>query len=333
MTLFVVIAVLAVLGAVAVLAALEHRTWLTRREARRRETANRLRPSALALIDGEDPQVPTLSGPDTLVFADLLVHYSRGLRGEADDRISGYFESTGAVDRELRHLHGVRERSRVEAAFGLGDLGSSRAVPELVRALDDRSADVRAAATRSLGRLGATTAVQQVIAASVALRVPRAVAGAALLEIGPQAVPSLLELLGHEDPHFRADAAELIGLLGAANDADALPSRLRDGSPEVRAATAAALGRLGSGTARDELVATLQDRVPYVRASAARALGQIGGRTATAALLEVARHDEFDPASEAARALARIDPALVLRAAEEPDSGPHLLEAADRLRL
>ena len=48
--------------------------------------------------------------------------------------------------------------------------------------------------------------------------------------------------------------------------------------------------------------------MPFVRAAAARALGQIGGESAAAALLEVARHDEFDPAAEAGRALARIDP-------------------------
>ena len=73
--------------------------------------------------------------------------------------------------------------------------------------------------------------------------------------------------------------------------------------------------------------------MPFVRAAAARALGQIGAGRRRAALLEVARHDEFDPAAEAGRALARIDPGLVLSAAQEPDAGPHLREAADRLAL
>ena len=86
-------------------------------------------------------------------------------------------------------------------------------------------------------------------------------------------------------------------------------------------------------TGRDQLIDLLADRVPFVRAAAARALGQIGGRSAAAALLEVARHDEFDPAAEAGRALARIDPELVLSCAEDPDAGPHLREAADRLAL
>ncbi|MDM7830599.1 HEAT repeat domain-containing protein [Cellulomonas edaphi] len=333
MTLFITIAVLALLGAVGVLAALAHRRRLARREARRREIATRLRAVAIDLVDGEVTPVPRLSAPEALVFADLLVRYARGLRGQAHERIAAYFEDTGAVDREVRHLGSRRERVRVEAAFGLGDMGSARAVPALLAALEDRSVDVRAAATRSLGRIGATEAVEPVIAASVAQRLPRAVAGAALLEIGSPAVGQLLVLLGHEDPHVRADAAELVGLLGAANDADALPTRLRDASPDVRAASAVALGRLGSADARDQLVATLSDRVPFVRASAARALGQIGGRTATAALLDVARRDEFDPAAEAARALARIDPALVITVAAQSDASQHLVEAADRLLL
>ena len=209
----------------------------------------------------------------------------------------------------------------------------TRAIPDLLTALDDRSADVRAAATRSLGRLSATAAVEPLIGAAVEGRVPRSVTGAALLEIGPAAVPDLLVLLTHPDPHFRVHAADLVGLLGSADAADALLPRLRDASAEVRAAGATALGRLGAGTGHDELIVLLDDRVPFVRAAAARALGQIGGESAATALLEIARHDEFDPAAEAGRALARIDPELVLTSSKEPDAGPHLREAADRLAL
>ena len=64
----------------------------------------------------------------------------------------------------------------------------------------------------------------------------------------------------------------------------------------------------------------------------ARSGRSVAGRPRSA-LLEVARHDDFDPAAAAARALARIDPGLVLSAAQEPDAGPHLCEAADRLML
>ncbi|MDQ0373963.1 HEAT repeat domain-containing protein [Cellulomonas humilata] len=333
MTLVSVVLVLALAGVALVLALIVLRTWRSARDRRLRDVAERLRPAAIELVDTPDAEPPALTGTEARVFAELLAHYSRMLRGDDDERIGAYFEASGAVDQLRLRLRSRRLRRRVGAAFGLGDMASERAIPDLLLALDDPSVDVRAAATRSLGRLGATAAVEPLIGASVAQRVPRSVTGAALLEIGPAAVPHLLDLLDHPDAHFRVHAADLVGLLGSADAADVLLPRLRDASSEVRAAGAAAMGRLGASAGRDQLIDLLADRVPFVRAAAARALGQIGGRSAAAALLEVARHDEFDPAAEAGRALARIDPELVLSCAEDPDAGPHLREAADRLAL
>jgi len=189
------------------------------------------------------------------------------------------------------------------------------------------------AATRSLGRLGAVEAIEPVIVAALAGRIPRDVAGLALLDLGPTAVPRLLELTQDDDPRVRAAALELVGLLGDAADARSVLDRLRDPAAAVRAAGAEALGRLGAGQARDALVGALEDRVPAVRAAAARALGRTGGSRAVEALLSVARADEFEPARAAAETLARIDRQLVLRTASEPDAGPHLREAADLVAL
>jgi hypothetical protein len=43
----------------------------------------------------------------------------------------------------------------------------------------------------------------------------------------------------------------------------------------------------------------------------------------------MARTDAFRPARAAAQAVARISPMALAAAAEEPDAGPHLHEAAD----
>jgi HEAT repeat protein len=101
----------------------------------------------------------------------------------------------------------------------------------------------------------------------------------------------------------------------------------------VRASTARALGRLGAADARDALIEALDDRVPTVCAAAAHALGQIGGSRAAERLLPLAKSDAFEPAREAAEALARIDPALVVRVASDPGAGHHLQEAADLVGL
>ncbi len=70
-----------------------------------------------------------------------------------------------------------------------------------------------------------------------------------------------------------------------------------------------------------------------MRVAASRALGQIGGRRALDGLLRVARRDEHEPAAAAAHAAARIDPALVVHTADQPDAGPYLREAADYAEL
>ncbi|MBA2955424.1 hypothetical protein GON03_13890 [Nocardioides sp. MAH-18] len=341
MTLMAGIIALALVGVALVLVSLVVRSSMGARDKRRAEATERLRPLAMELVDPDDDQgapAPVLAGMEAEVFGDLLVHYSRQLRGEAEDRIAAYFEAAGEVDAQRRRLTARSERARVDAAFRLGDMASAAAVPDLLRAMEDPSLDVRAAAARSLGRLRAAETVEALISAAVTERVADPVVGIALLEIGPPAVPRLITLLDDPDPHHRAAAVRLIGLLGsAAAEADELPALLpallRDMSADVRAAAADALGRLGASAGRDALIQLLHDRVAFVRAAAARALGQIGGQTVTEALLEVARADEFDPAADAAQALARIDPALVLTAAEAPDAGPHLREAADRLEL
>ena len=122
------------------------------------------------------------------------------------ERIAAYFERTGAVDEQLRLLRSRRGWKRATAAFALGDMGSPRAVPALLEALDDPSGDVRAAASRSLGRIGPVEAIEPLVTAGVERRVPRDVAMLALLDVGPSAVPRLLELTQHPEPRVRASS-------------------------------------------------------------------------------------------------------------------------------
>lgn len=309
------------------------RSYLGREERRRERLPTQLRPAALAFVEGDDASVPEYHGVEAEVFAEILGGYARLLRGEPRERIAAYFEATGGVDEQLRRLRSRRAWRRATAAFTLGDMSSPRAVPELLFALDDRSRDVRMAAARSLGRLGSVAAIEPLVEAGIAGRLPRDVAGLALFDLGPNAVPSLLELSASDDPRIRASALELVGLIGAAGDAQPVLAHLTDAAATVRAASADALGRLGAGEAHDALVHALEDRVPDVRAAAARALGQTGGRRAAVALLPVARSDSFEPARAAAASLARIDPTSVLAAAKQPGAGPHLREAADLLSL
>lgn len=323
-------AILAALSALFVVVLVVRRLQIARGERFEREEEERLRPLALMLVDGDAVVPATLGSRSGRVLAGLVARYGRWLDGDARVQIVAFFERSGGVAEELRALRDRRAWRRATAAYTLGDMGSPTAVPGLLEALDDPQRDVRAAAARSLGRLGAVEAVEPLVYGLAAGRVPRAVAGSALLATGSAALPALRELERRAEPEVRAFAVELVGLLGDASDGVLLIERLRDSSAETRAKAARALGRLGAREGASALREALSDRIPFVRACAAHALGEIGDRRAVPDLLRIARGDQHDAAHAAAAALARIDPDALRR---EAGTAPHLVEAADILAL
>ena len=114
MTLARGVVLLALAGVALVLALIVVRTWRTGRDRRLREVADRLRPAAIELVDTPDAEPPSLTGVEARVFAELLAHYSRILRGDDDERIGAYFEASGAVDQSRHRLRSRRLRRRVQ---------------------------------------------------------------------------------------------------------------------------------------------------------------------------------------------------------------------------
>jgi HEAT repeat protein len=159
--------------------------------------------------------------------------------------------------------------------------------------------------------------------------VPNGVAGQALVQLGPAAVPDLRALATHPSSRLRATAVALLGLVGDSSDGRMAVEALEDPSADVRAAAAGALGRVGGAAAEPALRTILDDRIHFVRAEAAGSLGRIGSKEAVPRLLEMARTDRFRPARAAAEAVARISPRALAAAAAEPGAGPHLHQAAD----
>ncbi len=305
------------------------RLRLAKSQRRKLEAETRLRSLALDMVDGEPTQAQELSSYDARILAGLLARYARALSGSAQNRIAPYFTKKGYVEDEIEALESHLPWRRATAAYSLGDMASAAAASALLDALFDPHRAVRSSAVRSLGRLGVVDEVEPIVDALVNGHVPRAVAGQALLSIGPGALPRLCGLLAHPQAEIRAAVAELIGLLGSASEAPGLVERLQDTSAEVRAKAARALGRLGDEDAATHLRHALEDRIPFVRVSAAVALGAIGDREAAPLLLKQAREDRFDPAQAAARALVTLDPLALRLAALEPGAGPHILEMAD----
>jgi HEAT repeat protein len=322
---------LAVLSALFLAALVARRVSLARDERHRAELEARLRPLALALVDGDEVEERALDAEERAILAESIGRLSRSVSGEARERIGDYFAGTEAYAAEIRALSDRRAWRRATAAYRLGDMACPDAVPAISTRLDDRDADVRAAAARSLGRLAAPAAAEPLVQCLVRGSVPRAIAFRALLDIGPGALPMLRTLIFDPDPDVRGTAVELLGWLGEASDDAALIDAVADPAAEVRARAAGALGRLASSDGADALAQALDDRIYFVRLHAARALGQVGERAAIPRLVRQAREDRFESARAAAEALSRIDPDALLAAAGEPGAGPHLHEAADLL--
>jgi hypothetical protein len=305
---------------------------LARKERRWADAERRMRPIAIELLEGT-AEPPRLTPADRTALATVVGRYSRKVSGVTRDRIAAYFRGSGGLAAAFTGLHGRRAWRRAAAAYSLGDMACPEAVPVLVDALQDPSAEVRAAAVRSLGRLRDPAVAEPLVQSLVARRVPRGMAGAALLELGTAAVPELRRVAGHDDPAVRAIAVTVLGLVGDSNDCDLVLVAIADPSPDVRAAASRALGRIGTPAAEPALRSALDDEAHYVRAEAAASLGAIHARPALPRLLQIARTDRFRPARAAAQAVAEIDPATLVEAAARPDAGAHLHEAADLARL
>lgn len=324
------------LGALLVGALLATRAIGVMRARALRDAQERVRPLAIALASGEAmPAGPPHQGRrgrragHDAVLAGMLAGYSRLLDADARDPVARWFESCGAVAREVGALRDRRSWRRVAAAYALGNMASADAIGALVDSLGDPYVGVRVAAARSLGRLRAADAVAPLVRGMASGEIPVGAAGTALLNVGPVALPRLEAIGADADPHVREAAVRIIGHLGDPRHAVAMLARLRDTSAEVRARAAEALGRLGAADAVAALQVTLGDRVPFVRLHAARALGHLGDPAPLALLIAIADRDDVDVARAAASAALRIDPPAVIAASRASGSSDALREAAD----
>jgi HEAT repeat protein len=270
-------------------------------------------PIALDLLDGNDGA--HVATEHEAALAESLSRLAPMVTGDTRATIGRHFDSTGAVERACLRLADPRPHVRAVTAAQLGDMCSDRAELPLRQALHDSDPDVRLAAARSLGRLETRPAAAQLLHSLVHREVPRAVATGALLSIGAVALPGIRSLLTHAHPRARADAVELLGLLGNPADSPLLHERLSDDAAAVRSRACHALRRLGAHDAKSAVELALADAAVEVRVAAAEALGQLGDRDSSVQLIHVAQTDHADVASAAAEALVQVAPGIARRIA------------------
>jgi HEAT repeat protein len=257
------------------------------RQARRR---TELVPLVHELLDADGTgalRADVVAAPALL--DDLVLDLATQLRGADRAVLQRVLTARGVVDRAARNLTARAAWRRGRAAVLLGSAASAAHTGALARLLGDRSADVRSAAARALGKAGNESAAGPLLAALTgSAAVPAGIVGMALLDLGTPALPALRTALDSATPVVASLAADLLGLHGDAAATPALEAAVSDrrAPADLCRSAAAALGRIGSPSSTGPLAHVLGGtRAPAVRRSAAEALGRIGDPDALPALI------------------------------------------------
>lgn len=205
------------------------------------------------------------------------------------------------------------------AATALGELGDTRAVEPLIRALNPVLAFMRKlsmAAATALGRLGDPRAVQPLVDClkrteidpqmAEVLKLKKQVAlrasGFPFDQVEAEAKDWVRKEFREPLWTVRLTAAMALGELRNAQAIEALLLALLDESPVVAMNAADALAKIGDA-ALDPLIASLADARARVRSGAARALGQIRDARASQALMGAANDEDGEVCQYAAAGL------------------------------
>jgi len=196
------------------------------------------------------------------------------------------------VKRELSELF-LQLRSedpelRRQAARMLGETGSPKAVPALVRALEDPHRGCQEAAMGALTAIGGEETIQEL--AGLVSRGKAYVRNAAIeiLElIGRDAPALLMHLFQEGNDSVRMIAAKIFGHLHAVEAIPVVTDLLYDSNPNVRCAALNALGAIGAREALPRIREFLKDPEEWVRFSSIQALGNLRDQASLPALLSL----------------------------------------------
>jgi HEAT repeat protein len=208
-----------------------------------------------------------------------------------------------------RYLHSWLWWRRALALRALGLTQIRNRTASVVAALDDRDADVRAAALDALVDLKDRASLQAVVVRLHDATLPRGRRVAALTAFGSQCEQFLLDL-AHVDPANRLNYARALAVCGTDYARPTLCRWTRDTRSEVRTAAFEALRHVGLDAHAAALaIESLQSRDSAVRAMAAFALRGWTGSGNAAPHLARRLDDTWNVAVQAARSLQSMGPA------------------------
>ncbi|NDJ77260.1 MAG: TIR domain-containing protein [Chloroflexi bacterium] len=214
-----------------------------------------------------------------------------------------------AVERLIKALEDGNRDARVAAARKLSEMNDRTAVPGLMKMLRDDDWRVREAAAQALGKMQVAAAVMALLE-TLRYGRPGPFGGgnhtaitSAICDIGPAAVPVLVDALSDDDWRIRLHATDVLGQIGGEGAVPALVGGLRDPEKRVRWRAAEALGDLGSVEAVPDLIDILRDSSPEVQIAAAWALGRVRHADAISGLIHLLDNRDWRVRWAAAEAL------------------------------
>jgi HEAT repeat protein len=233
------------------------------------------------------------------------------------------------VEKLIERLKHGDERRRREAALALSKLGPAAevALPDLIEALSDPDPHVRENVAQAL-EAGGSAAVRHLV---VALRhqkglavigetpmIPRPVprlmevigeddVRGALVEVGPAAVPALMDALQHGAPALKAPTAAALRKIQSGELDQVITRAVSDEDDEIRLGGAIALAESASAANVPALAALLQDSDRRIRVVGIAGLGRSRSREAIASLIEALNREKDSVVRyEAVRALRQL---------------------------
>ena len=265
--------------------------WFALRQQRRiAEFHKEAEPLMKAYLSGSASveEVVSVLKEDPLNALRLLANISEKLGQEGRGRLHPIFEAFPFVQKELAALKGRQRNTRLQNAELLGYLTDDSAIPALLEALHDEFLDVRLAAAHSLARLGCVDAVRPILFALDAPGdLPERRVAEALVQLGPRAIPPLLDVLNSPEASFSelAAAVRVCGMLRAESAAPRLVELLQHEAIDVRINCVRVLASFGNPAAIPPISHLADDPAWEVRNSVMRALGSMHSRDGIPILL------------------------------------------------
>ncbi len=200
----------------------------------------------------------------------------------------------------LQQLRSIDWKVRSQAAEKLGESGDQRAVPALVKALEDKDRNVREAAAGALGNIGNASAVDPLLETlRDSDRSVRRSAAEALGRIGDERViERLLPLLKDKDSDLRSAVAKALETMGGRKLNDTL--RAACAVARMKWDEAASIGE----PAIEPLIEALDDMKTQIRVAAIQALEKIGHERSIEPLIRMLKDDDTKVQEAACWALA-----------------------------